>query len=448
MKIVAPIFSLILCLTAWQALAQSSKKKAEDFAEAGWNYYYFAEFEKAEKMLFQAVDADPANHNLKYDYAKILMRNKKFAEAIKFLGEAEVKGKKAEEKNLMLGVANFAKENFTASRSYLEPLATNKGDFSDVAKNYLNKINEAGKRYTGTAQFGLMYDSRVIDEDLLTTTDGADGRVFAGGDILYRWKRVRKGQYYLRGEVANYFSFDDEHSLADPLKVGFSVPYITDISTSNKRYGLITSPGVEVLWLDIENTGDREHFLTSLVLDVQALEETDSDKVTGYFGSARLEMGSVDSLEDTTADVDGINLEGGWRRTNFLNKAKNRYWQVDGYGKIYLADGDDLKFYRAGGAGSYSINYKGWRTAAVGEAKYTLYPDNTGDSRGDINLAIAGVATRSVKQLLNNKAPQWLDKDWLNLEVRGGFSLNISNDDDEDYDQFVVSTLLKGNWKF
>ena len=66
-----------------------------------------------------------------------------------------------------------------------------------------------------------------------------------------------------------------------------------------------------------------------------------------------------------------------------------------------------------------------------------------GGSRNDIYASVGGFASRSMAELLKNEKWKFLD-----LELRGGLVANISNNDARDYTRFIVSTVIKGNWKF
>lgn len=445
MKKIAIILSFLLAATV---SAQPNVQEALEFSEAGWNYVFFGEYKQAEKMFEKSLKLNPNDKETKFGYAKSLVHNAKYKKAKEVLNKLEVDSSKEKKtkKKYLLAVIDFYQEDWeSAQNKFNDVVASQDNNYEVASKSYLKAIKERKKKFTVGATFGLLYDTRIIDEDFLSGVDEDGGRLFLGTDINYHYKKTKYGDVSFRAAAAQYLSFDDDLSLADPLKIDLQSVLFAEKEIANQLYSVLVKPTLEFVWLDFDNSGDKDFLYLAPVVHFLLAEKTKDLRVDSFYGFVRWYMGMPDSLENTDSDLDGLNLKGGWRLTNFLNPAKNRLWQVDTYAEINAAAGDNIKFWRLGGNYMYVIPFKGMEVGALGEGRVSLYSgtqNSDGDDRLDLLLGATAFARKSLKKWLS------LDKDWLHAELRTGFTLNSSNVDEREYERFIIAALMRGQWRF
>ena len=439
------LFISLFSLTTW---SQTSLQESLEYAEAGWNFIYFGEYQEAEKMFSKAIGLNDKNESAQLGYAKVMIQKRNFSKAEETL--AQVEDNKNLEKTFLLGLVKYSEGESESSEALFKKVADSESSFASSAKDYLEALKNPPKRFDVGAQVGLVYDSRIIDEDLLSGVDEAGARLFFGANANYRHGKTKLGALSFHGKVANYFSFDDDLSLADPLKIDVSASLAMQKEFFQREFDVVVSPGLELLWLDFDNSGSRDFLYWAPAVSTEFSHNLRKDRRDTYHAALLLYQGEPDSLEDTNSDLDGVNFKGGWKQTRYLNSAKNRLWQSDAYLEANLVSGDSLKFWRLGGSYAYLLPFKNFQVGFVGEGKVSLFPDATntdGDAdRKDIYLGAGALARRSLKEWLGS--PNWLKKDWLHAEFRAGFALNSSNLDSRDYERFILSSLLNGRWQF
>ena len=438
---------LIITTLASITLARSKAEEAADYSEAAWNFLYFGQYAKAEEMFAKVLVLQPNDDKTRVGYAKTLLNSGKHAQALEQLQKVKPNAENKAEVTFLTGIANFNQSAFDQAKVSFEEVAASGGTLSVPAKKYLGSMENAKKRYRANGQFGLMYDSRVVDEDLIPGTDAEDGRAFVSYDVEGRFKRMSFGDVSFKGAIANYFSFEDNHSVADPLRLELSAPITRKLDYKSKKLDSVLLPSLEFIWLDFANSGDRDLLYWAPTFRVFASDEGGAGDT--YHFLVRKYFGVFDALEDTSSDIDSLNFKGGWTTPQTFRFIKSGKLQRDIYGEFNLASGSDIRYARTGGSYSYSLPFRGFQAGLLGEAKLTSYFSSEttgGGKRTDWSFAGAAYARRSLKEWLKN--PAWLEQDWLQCEFRAGLSTNLSNENSRDYARFVVSSMLMGSWRY
>ena len=435
------ILSLLFGASSLAARELSTERKAKDYAEAGWNFFYFGSYERAEEMLGKSYEINPKDSDVAFGYGKVLIKNERYKKAFEVLEKTSAKADKRDERNFLLGVAALYTNKKEKAKEYFS--AVTGGEYSGNAKSYLKSLED--DRYHLNAQFGLLYDSQIIDESLLATTDGDGTRAFSAASLSKKWRYWNGGQLGFRGEYVSLRTFDDDLSLADPFQLSLRMPWLGTQQIGKKNYILQVSPAVEMVWLDIDNSGSRSYFMTRTVLESTWTEQKEGQRNNSYYLRGSFNLGADDSIEDTGSDVDGMEFRAGWRHTKFLSSNKH-LWQTNTYYHQNIATGDDIQFTRVGINALYLKPWKKLSWGVIGELRYTDFPHSavTGDedNRRDYYFAASVLARRSLQDWLN------LKRDWLQLEARTGYAHNDSNNDDREFDQIITSLTLNGNWSF
>ncbi len=412
-----------------------------EFEEASYNYLYFSDLKNAKKMIDEAIKLDANRPELKLVLGKILVASKDHQMAIDTLEGLNLSGDSSDERNLYLGIGYLGVDNKEKAKSFFEMAKANP-KFATQAANYLNAMQVSNKKLRVSADFGLNYDSRIIDEDLLSTTDGAGGRLFFSSDVSYMVKEFKAAKLSVGADITTLYSFDDDVSLGDPLVFTLNAPYSRKIKMFGKSQDFVFDTQIQQIWLDIDNDGTKEDLMRSVVLKGDALEEKVGDRALGYNAEIRYDDGIDESVKEGTNEVTGLGLRLGADWHQFRSSTDIKQWTASAYLRFGFANGENMKYQRLGLNYIYFMNKWGFNLGLLGALRYTAYPDYVVD-RSDTYFSVGTVATKPLKD--------WVNQDWAKfflVEFKASFTLNESELDVRDYNRFIVSSLLKGQWSF
>ncbi len=432
---------LLLAPTAVFAAPQSSADKAKDFEEAAYNYMYFGDFKNAQKMFSEAIQLRPDDSQLKLSSAKVLIAAKDFDGVVSQLESTELTGDQNDEKSLYLGIAFLGKGDSDKAQKNLMAAQTNP-KFQIQAANYLKQLSQGGKKLKLGFDFGLNYDSRIIDEELLSTTDGSGGRLFMRGDVSYLAKRFSNAQLSVGAEFITLYSFDDDVSLGDATVARIKAPYQRELSFFGKNHDFVFDTRVEQVWLDINNDGSKEDLLRSFVLNSIAMQKTDNPSQFGYRLELRYDDGIEDSLKEGVNEVTGLGFTLGGIWNQFKGSGDDLMWTASAYLKMNMAGGENMKYQRFGINYVYYLSKRGFQFGFTGALRYTMFPDYLVD-RNDSYFSVGALARK--------KLSDWIKADWAQFfatEFNASYTLNESSFDPRDYNRIIISAMLKGQWKF
>ena len=286
MKKVLSFLIVVFYFGAVSAATKSESQKVMEFEEASYNYLYFSDLKNAKKMIDEAIKLDANRPELKLVLGKILVASKDHQMAIDTLEGLNLSGDSSDERNLYLGIGYLGVDNKEKAKSFFEMAKANP-KFATQAANYLNAMQVSNKKLRVSADFGLNYDSRIIDEDLLLTTDGAGGRLFFSSDVSYMVKEFKAAKLSVGADITTLYSFDDDVSLGDPLVFTLNAPYSRKIKMFGKSQEFVFDTQIQQIWLDIDNDGTKEDLMRSVVLKGDALEEKVGDRALGYNAEIR-----------------------------------------------------------------------------------------------------------------------------------------------------------------
>ncbi len=432
----AVVISSILVLTF-----QARASKVKDYEEAAYNFMFFGDYKSAGAMISEALKLKPNDSALRLTNAKVLVATKDYDGAISELQSLSLSGDDNDEKSLFLGISFMGKGNFDEAQKNLMAAQINP-KYQIQAANYLKQLSQGGKKLKLGFDFGLNYDSRIIDEELLSTTDGSGGRLFMRGDLSYIAKRFSNAQLSIGAEIITLYSFDDDVSLGDATVARLRAPYQRELSFFGKNHDFVLDTRVEQVWLDIDNDGSKEDLLRSFVLNSIAMQKTDNPSQFGYRLELRYDDGVDDSLKEGANEVTGLGLTLGGIWNQFKGSGDDLLWTASAYLKMSMAGGENMKYQRLGINYIYYLSKRGFQLGLTGALRYTMFPDYLVD-RNDSYFSVGALARK--------KLSDWLGADWAKFfatEFNASYTLNESSFDLRDYNRVIISAMLKGQWKF
>jgi TolA-binding protein len=462
-----------------------SIQKSTAAIQTAFKLFGESNFTEADAYFWSAVEADPNNNKTLYSYAVNLFRKEKYNAAINhFLMVKDEEGIDKTEKNYYLGASHyklaelhFAEDLFNKVKNsankglagsaafYLgliqyqrENFDTAKSEFEFVldysvdpaldkqAETYLERIQqdlqfiEATKKpYHLNVSAGLLQDSNILlqpDGTATSATAADEGglRFQLMGSLEYKPILTREKEWSLKTTMAYFYSLDDEFSQADPLDIIVSAPFKKNSKAFDRSYRWELDPGIEVLYMDVDQEGSRENILNAGFVNWKNSFVMNDKWISNYNFQLYMNESEIDAA---TSDDDASSMKYTFTYNNiyFVDRTKGKTLVYDAGLSFNDADGKNYTYQRLDFAVNYILPITLWDLTLSTKLGYYIATYDSDDDREDKNLS------------LNMTFIRYLN-DWLSMNVTVGYTDNASNIDTREYDKYSIGTNLSGKWNF
>jgi len=347
------------------------------------------------------------------------------------------------------GLGRFTKEDWKGAQESFEWVLDNSEDaaLDKKADEYLELIARAiqaekmfGKKWRLNASFGANYDSNVLftpDSDIGSAQPQNEGglRTLFQGEVNRKLTNKKSSDLSARASTLYMYSFDDAFSLADPWLTNAGLVWNTRGTTKqNEAYQLAIRPGFETLYMDAEQTGNRENIMNSgLVRSDLTLVKSDA-----YFAAYSFELRFDDSTLAVTNprdNLDAVRYTAETTHTRFLEKSKKK--ALIGRATYMANDtkGANRNFNRLEGAVTYMAPIDSWKntTYMLGVSIFRMVYPEADNIRRDTNLAVNG----TISKVINDN--------W-SFASTASYTNNASNLETNQFNRFNVLGLAIYTW--
>jgi tetratricopeptide (TPR) repeat protein len=461
-----------------KALSEAEKRRrkvqAIEFSKTALDFFRLGEFEQAGEFFNKSVELDPENKSYYYSYGITLFRNKQYNKSIVTLGLAETKPEEEIDKKYYLALNYYNLKEFDrALKQFDEVRQMKQQRLSPVAAFYMGQIHfekveleeakpyfeevldttddpkldrQAESRLDDIAKLiiaarlkdkkvivvhnsGIQYDSNVLS----TNSDVGDGEASDSaaarysGDLTISWKPVYNDHvefgFQLLGLTLYSFTDDTAIKEGDTLYGSLQLPFVYKTDISKKVLRLELTPTYEQTYLYPEGGEKQElSITTSGVNNKVTLAPTDS-----WFAS--LIFNYLTDKGETDEDQNAVHTDIGTSQLLFLDKDKTKILVADLKVSKHDAEGDDVSYNKT----TLSLNYLmplGWNVDLTAGITYykSEYPTHTED-RSDSNITTS----------IDFRRPIF---DWLYFSINGSYSSNTSNVETNQYNKYIVGSVL------
>lgn len=459
-----------------EAERAARKAHASKLNEEAVALYIKGDFVGAETKFRQAVELDPENKQIYFQYGITLYRNNKFNEALVVMKLADVDKSKETEKRYYMGLIHyrlkelkpaltefgtvskagdkslspsaefyagliqFTLENYDAAKKSFETVIDTSSDprLDEQAEQYLDQIANAmaykkmrENKFTLTATVGAMYDSNVLLSpdnagDQGSATDTKDFRLLTTADLEYRPIFKEHHEWFAKANASLTNSMKDESAIADPWVYSLALPYSYKGTMGKKGIKATLKPGYEILYMDPTNTGTKSNIQSSYYLTA----DTTFVMSQTWFANYSLEYRADDSkLASSTGDDNSDATKYTLKTTQsfFLDKARKEAFMANAAYVMNDATGKEARYGRIELGATYVRPTK-WNASWLGGLTlYQLKYDDATEARTDINTTLMTGFSKPVKE-------------WVTWGVIGTYTKNDSNIDDNEYSRYMIMT--------
>lgn len=458
---------------------EKNKKAAQAFADQAMEMFKLERYAEAEALFQKSIAMDPENQSYYFQYGVSLYKGQKYnkslavlelaqegrfepAERDYFIAMNHLKMKqnaaaykafvsvKNQNSKLMsptagffAGVIDFQSGNYDSAKLLFEYVLDNSTDtvLDGQAESYIEQIANIRqfeelqkKKFLITANLGVMYDSNILAQDpAQTSLDLAGLRWSYGGSVEYRPVYTPNHEFSAILAVNDLYSVDKKLQAsadlqnADPLVVGFGMPYVYKDILFEKPYRLSVAPSFEAVQMNLDRAGSRENIVNSGVFAVNQTLVVNPK----WFSSLNLEYRSDQSQIDTvapenqTAKKTSISLS----QTLFADEKNSKAWSFDlGYANN-VAVGENQFYNRVDLGVGYFMPLSANTT---GNARFTYY-----NSRYPLHLT--GRADTNYGVSLSTRTPLSEILSWNNALT---YNRNDSTQNGSSYDRYVIVTTF------
>ncbi len=469
-----------------EAQKAESKKTAAEHLKTGFALFEAGNFIEAESEFLIALEKDPYSSKSLYTYAVNLFRVEKYNRAltifrmvddsdreidkteklyylaschyklVEFDYASELFGrvKNSANKNLSgsssfyLGLIQYQKENFNAAKVEFEFVLDNSIDpeLDKQAEMYIERIQhdlqfiESKKKpYYANLSAGITQDSNILlqpDGTSASATAADDGglRFQMAGSLEYKAKQTRVDEWSVKTTLVYLYSVDDEFTQADPLDIIVSAPYKRNSQAFGKSYRWEVEPGVESLFMDVDQEGSRENILNAGFVNWKNSIVMSDKLISNYNFQLYYNDSKIDA---TTSDEDATGLKYTFTYNNiyFLNREKGKIIISDVGVSMNDADGKNYSYLRFDLAINYIQPITLWDLTVSTKLAYNQSSYDSTDDREDKNTSLNITFIRSIN-------------DWLGCNASLGYIDNKSNVSTREYDKYTIGANLTGKWNF
>jgi tetratricopeptide (TPR) repeat protein len=337
------------------------KKVASDTVAEALAAYKAQNFAVAEEKFKNAIALDPSNEQYYFQYGVTQFKLGKYNQSISSLRQAQKGDYNPLEKNYFLAlnymklkemnfafnefmvvkkgndkvlspaagffaaVIDFNREKYDDAKANFEYVLDNSDDknLDSQSEAYLEQIlsikqfqEEEKKKFILSFNAGLNYDSNVLalaPENYSSLSDsGISGiRTIYSGTLEYRPIYKAKHEFSATLTYADMFSTDTKlkgvklFQNADPLVLGFGLPYKYKGMVFGKGYQFGFTPGYELTNMNSDGAGTRENVLKSNYFKFEQTFVMSED----YFAAYNLEYRMDNPAAVTSADDDLTNTK-------------------------------------------------------------------------------------------------------------------------------------------
>lgn len=463
------------------------RAQAKKIAEQAMAAYRAGDFKQAANLFAQSIELDPSEKIYYFQYGVALYKIEDFNKSIVILKSADSKAVNEAEKNYYLGLNYFRLQENEAALDVFDRVKKSqhpelgpsaafykgliqfqthhyeeaKPEFEHVldtskdpklderAEAYIEQI--AGILYFAAQKkikfflsgtFGLQYDSNVL---LVSNETGAQDTATDQGGLRMlgvgsgKWRPVYSAhhEFATQLDLVYYYSFNEDFNAADPFLVTLKTPYTYKDTVWKKGYKLDVTPGYELLFMDVENTGTRDQILASILLDVDNTFIMRDDWYSTYTVDLRLDDSSLE-VSDEADDSSATKVTLSTSQMFFLNKPKSKILIGDFGATINSADGDNNKYLKLLLGTTYVHPLTFWGSDLSWASTLTYYNQGyseRADDRKDGNITVSSSLSRKIN-------------DYFSVSVTADYSKNSSNVDTFSYNKFSVMTAVSSNYSF
>ncbi|MCB0349077.1 MAG: outer membrane beta-barrel protein, partial [Bdellovibrionales bacterium] len=391
--------------------------------------------DKTEKLYYLAS----SHYKLvEFDYSSDLFKKVKASANKNLSGSA----------GFYLGLIQYQRENFNAAKVEFEFVLDNSVDpeLDKQAEVYLERIQQdlqfleqKKKPYYANASVGIQQDSNILlqpDGTSSSATAADDGglRFQLMGSLEYKAKQTKIDEWSLKSTLVYYYSVDDEFTQADPLDVTVSAAYKKNSSISGKSYRWELEPGIETLYMDVDQEGSRENILNAVFLNWKNSIVMSERLISNYNFQIYVNDSKIDA---STSDDDASSIKYTFTYNNiyFIDREKGKILISDlGY-LINDADGKNYAHTRFDLALNYIQPITLWDLTLSAKLAYNQSDYDSDDNRVDKNTSFNLTFIRSIN-------------DWLGCNASLGYIDNKSNVDTREYDKYTIGANVTGKWNF
>jgi len=423
-------------------------KEAERLAQEGMRQFQAGDFKQATQSFKKSLELNPNGQGIYYSYGVSLYREGEYDESIVALRMSqndlvdrqvlekdfylalnyfrlreyafaqkafeELRGKKdpalSPSSAFYLGLIGYETAEYESAKPYFQEVLDTSEDsqLDEQAERMIDQINAIlqfaklkEKRFVLDLTLGISYDSNVLlvsdsNPDQASPSDLAGTRL-AGGAGLY-WRPIFEKDYEwgLKAKLDYIYSLQSRLSQADPFLVNVSSPFSWRGKLFQKGYKLSVKPAYENLYLDADQSGSREHLLSSLMADWGNTFVMSESWFSSYNFKIRQDRFTTDATKVQNANKYTLNLN----NIVFLGSKKNRGLISDLNYIENKAETTTWMFRRYDIGLSYLTplmeNYQG----VVGFVYYNAnYYENT-QGRNDTNWTALAIVTKKLSEWL------------------------------------------------
>jgi hypothetical protein len=426
------------------------KSKAQTAATAALDLFKKEQYVQAEVKFQEAIESDPENQGLYFQYAVTLFKNENYTKSLVMLDL--VKGTdvnpaeldyyrglnhlKLQEYNnaykrfldvknkndialspaagFFAGVIDFQNENYDSAKALFEYVLDNSKDpqVDQQSEAYLEQIANIRQfqqlqktKFFVNAQLGFIYDSNILSISAANApTDLAGLRWMYGGSLEYRPIYTQRHELSAQMAVNDMYSQDKalqaktEFQNTDPLQAVFTLPYRWKAEAFGKAYQLSLVPGYENVQMNADGEGTRETILNSTVLNIDQTFVMSEDWFSTYTIELRRDTSLITAAAEDNQSASKISISSSQALFFDAKKTKALIWDL-GYG-TNNADGVNQKYRRLDTALTYlhPINDTWSGTTRLGLYNSAYNEHLTG--RSDNNFGMTLAARRGIEKLL------------------------------------------------
>ncbi len=462
----------------------SATLKASTDMQTAFTLFTSGDFKAADAFFWTALENNPSDNKALYSYAVNLFRQENYNKALNYfeivsdvgidkteklyyiasshykLIELEFaedlfnKVKNSANKNLSgsaafyLGLIQYQRENYLPAKAEFEFVLDNSIDpeLDNQADAYIARIQqdlqfvEARKKpYFANLSLGLLQDSNILlqsDGTAASTEATDDGglRFQMMGSFEYKAKYTKTEEFSLKTTLAYLYSFDDEFSKADPLDIIFSAPYKKNSKAFDRSYRWELDPGVEVLYMDVDEEGSRENILNAVFINWKNSFVMNENWISNYNFQLYVNDSEIDAASSDD-DASSIRYTFTYNNIYFVDRSKGKTLISD-VGLLFNdADGRNYKHTRLDLALNYIQPTTLWDLTVSTKLAYFQADYDSTDGREDKNLSLNLTVLRSINE-------------WLGWNASLGYIDNSSNVSTREYDKYTIGTNLTGKWNF
>jgi len=470
---------------ALMTAAEQAKRKQEaaSLAKQALAHYNKQQYAEAEQKFEKSIELDPENQKFSYQLGVSQYRMEHYNRAVVsletasgpdvnaferdyFLGLAYVKlkepkqarpkfaaAKASEDKTVSasaafyMGVIDYQAEAFDSAKAEFEFVldASNDPKLDEQADLYLDQIANAlqfqkqlERRWSGTLNFGLMYDSNILNQADANSSTGLYGyRGVYGGSLDYRavFTPVHEFTPSLAFSdlytVTSSFKPESSYQNTDPLQFSLALPW----KYKGMFFGKPGQGGLratyETLRLNADTAGSRETISHSYVLKSDVVLVKSDSVFASYFLEIRKDVSTIEVAADNLRQS-AMKASFGTTRTYFQDKKKTEAWILDGTLSNNAALGEELRYQKLDAGVMYLFPWiwsGSWTTKLnLAYAKYPSHSATRADTTGGLTVGMTKPLTKSLTGIFNL-----------------GYTKNNSSVTTSSYNKFTFLTMVSWN---